>query len=256
MKKLSKGVLFENEKDFLLCGLKIVKTLAFSAFSCYNMKKRTLSKSTPFENREDSILKKHFVRVASLILCVLFVVPLCACGSSNTSHTHDYNKEIVDATCLADGQVTYICKGCDYSFTERRAKTSHSIDSTGKCTGCEKQFFRLSNSLPATFSYTWGTKPDNIYTKLHVTGVSFSFWGSTLKVTINGKKTYDWKGDVGTTRAEILVVLKDSKGNVIGSEKVRNWNELVIGQAFQESAEFSKLSLGETYTVELRDCSI
>ena len=206
-------------------------------------------------------MKKHFVRVASLILCVLFVVPLCACGSSNTSntsHTHNYNVETVDATCLKDGQRTYTCKSCDYSYTEKITAdpNRHSIDSTGKCTGCEKQFFRLSNSLPATFSYTWGTKPDNIYTKLNVTGVSFSFWGDTLRVTINGKKTYDWKGDVGTTRAEILVVIKDSKGNVVGSEKVRNWDELVVGQAFHESAEFSKLSLGETYTVELRDCSI
>lgn len=198
-----------------------------------------------------------FIRSLLFLTCISLILALCACQTSDASHTHSYiTIEAVNPTCLSSGRRTYQCADCEYFFKETIPARGHSPDSTGKCTECGHQLVKLSGKLPITISYTWGTNPDNIYTKVNITAVSFSSrpYGSTLIVTLNGKKTYDYKGDVGTTTAKVLVVIKDSKGSVVGSEELYDMH-LVVGQAFQKSAEFN-VSPDETYTIELRDCSV
>ena len=219
-------------------------------------------------------MKKQSTLIALLLLLLL---TLCACET----HTHDY--EVTSekaASCTGQGYITYRCKECGNTYQEtlptaghsleeatcKQPKTckvcgetfggalNHSIDPlTGKCSYCGEAIITLAKGLPATYAYTWGY---GTYTELKITSVSFTWFSDELTVHVTGEKTYDWKGDYGTTTPYFLVILRDASGKVLATEKWYSWDDIIVGQTFHGKITFPGVTQGEKYTIELADYEI
>lgn len=175
----------------------------------------------------------------------------CECGETektelSAGHDWDYNGK----SCT----VPLTCKRCGETDGD---PFSHSISSDGKCGLCEKEIIKVSTPLPTTVSYNYygGT-----YTKFEAKNVSYFYtsYGTNmnngkLQVFVSGTKTFDWKGNYGTTMVQVLVILKDSNGKIIGSDKITSvLDDVVVGQAFSGSVTFDNISTNKEYTVELK----
>lgn len=212
-----------------------------------------------------------------LVLLLLLLLTLCACET----HTHDY--EVTDkkeATCTESGYIVQCCKVCGetshellpaagHDWEEATCKQpetckvcgetsgtalTHSMDSsTGRCEYFNETLISLRKKLPTTIAYKWG---DGTYTELRATSVSYTWFSDELTVTITGEKTYDWKGDYGTTAPNVLVILRDSVGSVIASDHCTAWDDIIVGQTFHESVTFKGVKKGSKYSVELTDYEI
>ena len=119
-------------------------------------------------------MKNNMIRVAKYFLSMVLVIgsltiPFFASASEYTGvassgytkivcwpGTHSYKSEVTkEATCTATGTITYSCRNCDETYTEKIPKTDHNFAVTEEVTGtCIEKGYQVETCTECGFAQT------------------------------------------------------------------------------------------------------
>lgn len=80
-----------------------------------------------------------------------------------------------------------------------------------------------------------------------------------VNLKFQGTKTYDWKGNLGTTIVDFLLIIYDKDNNIIFSDTVSSWSykgELIVNQDFVTELLVENLQWNNSYRIELQDYNV
>lgn len=165
---------------------------------------------------------KKLLKLCSVIAASFI---LFSCGENNKTSVeseapvsnvcHHYWELVSDtATCQHDGVATYKCSGCGGTKTEESPRKEHDFyNITNECKWCGKYKYDITveGGLPcsASYGYLMSSGAINYYSQFEITELSFRTYkyGSNLELYGILNKTYDKKGENGTTLAMFNVKL-------------------------------------------------
>lgn len=178
---------------------------------------------------------------------------------------HHYWKLVSDtATCQHDGVATYKCSWCDETKTEESPRKEHDFNNeTNECKWCGKYKYDITveSGLPcsASYGYLMSFGAINYYSKFEITELSFRTYeyGSNLELYGTLNKTYDKKGEDGTTLIMFNVKLvSEDTDEILEVVEVGVRNTMVGQKAkFHEKFELSTkdLSVDKKYKAIIVD---
>ena len=140
---------------------------------------------------------------------------------------HDYTETVVSTpTCKSSGKSTFKCSRCGDTYTKTTEKIDHNYDSkTKRCTMCgQYKEGSVTGSYSGTYSWAKGCS------KCRITSMDYVKYSNGLLLTFSVRKTYDLDGEYGTTPIGFAVIIKNSKGNVVCTEKAY-YMHIVQGQS-------------------------
>lgn len=167
--------------------------------------------------------KHTWVYVSDTSDCVNIGIRTFRCSKCNEEGTtigilkdHKWSETSNTVTCTESGIITYTCKTCHKTKSESIQAKGHNYDNHDVCKNCGKYKYNivLTDSLPYSVGYKKASSGD--YTRAEI--YSIEFLSSTINylcVSVKAKKTYDWKGDLGTTAIAFKIKIVCKKNNEV-----------------------------------------
>ena len=172
---------------------------------------------------------------------------------------HNWSVTSDTATCTEAGTMTYTCSNCKKTKSESSPAKGHDYDSHDDCKNCGEYKFNISftNSIPCVAGYSRGSS--SYYSKFTINYINFTTSSGYLTAVGQAKKTYDWKGESGSSVIAFKIkIVCTTDDEVVGLIEVYEWRtKPIVGQvvSFYEESDIStySLSASKTYTATIFD---